>query len=55
MRKIIIALMALVCNMFLFSCTSDTVTEEEILYENQATEGDDGQVNPPPPPPGIGD
>ena len=37
--------MALVCNVFLFSCTSDTVTEEEILYENQATEGEDGEID----------
>lgn len=36
--------MALVFNAFLFSCTSDSVVETDALYETQATEGDDGQV-----------
>jgi len=43
--------MVLAFNMFLFSCTDDSVSGNDSLYENQATEGDDGQVKPPPPPP----
>jgi hypothetical protein len=51
MKKVMIALMALVFNMFLFSCDKGNVAEDESLYETLATEGDDG--NPPPkPPPG---
>ncbi|MEE9364098.1 MAG: hypothetical protein V3U92_15980 [Cellulophaga sp.] len=52
MKKIMIAVMALVFNMFLFSCTADSVVESDALYETQATEGDDGNVPPPPPPDG---
>ncbi len=49
MKRIFIALMALVFNMFLFSCSDETIADTEALYKTQATEGDDG--NPPPPPP----
>tara|TARA_R110000765_G_scaffold295818_3_gene390982 strand:- start:12453 stop:12617 length:165 start_codon:yes stop_codon:yes gene_type:complete len=51
MKKVMIAVMALVFNMFLFSCTDDSVTEVDSLYDIQATEGDDGNPPPPPPPP----
>ncbi|WP_165776556.1 hypothetical protein [Maribacter sp. 4G9] len=44
MKKIVIALMAIVFNTFLFSCTSDSIAEEDTLYDIRATEGDDGQV-----------
>lgn len=40
--------MALIFNMFLFSCTSDSIAETDTLYETQATEGDDGQIKDPP-------
>lgn len=40
-----IAALALVFNMFLFSCTSDSVAETDALYETQATEGDDEDVD----------
>lgn len=36
--------MAVVFNMFLFSCSKDSVAETETLYETQATEGDDEDV-----------
>jgi hypothetical protein len=45
MKRIMIAVLALVFNMFLFSCTTDSVAETDELYEIQATEGDDGDVN----------
>lgn len=41
MKKVIIAVMALIFNMFLFSCSKDSVAETETLYDIQATEGDD--------------
>ena len=44
MKKVMIALTALVFNMFLFSCNPESVVEEDMLYETQATEGDDEDV-----------
>lgn len=41
MKKITIAVMALVFNTFLFSCNTDSVEEIDAAYETQATEGDD--------------
>lgn len=41
--------MAVVFNMFLFSCSDDSVAEGDSLYDIQATEGDDGDTPPPPP------
>lgn len=49
MKKMIIAVLALVFNMFLFSCSKDSIAETDTFYETQSTEGDDS--NPPPPPP----
>ncbi len=37
--------MALIFNMLLFSCSKESVAETETLYETQATEGDDSQVD----------
>jgi len=37
--------MALVLNISLFSCNSDTVTETDSLYGTQATEGEDGKMD----------
>lgn len=51
MRKVFLAIMAVVLNMFLFSCDKGDIAEDESIYKTIATEGDDG--NPPPkPPPG---
>ncbi len=50
MKKVSLAILAIVFNMFLFSCNNDAVSENDTLYETQSTEGDDGQVKPPPPP-----
>lgn len=50
MRKIALALLALVINLSLFSCTKGTLAEEEVVL--QACCGDDdGDIPPPPPPP----
>lgn len=45
MKKITIAVMALVFNTFLFSCNTDSVEEIDAAYETQATEGDDEDVD----------
>ncbi len=44
-----IAVMAMVFNMFLFSCSDDSFAEMDSLYDVQATEGDDGNTPLPPP------
>lgn len=46
MKRIFIAVMALVCNVFLFSCETDSIVESETLFETQSTEGDDGDIEP---------
>tara|TARA_R110000868_G_scaffold36471_10_gene129609 strand:+ start:2818 stop:2982 length:165 start_codon:yes stop_codon:yes gene_type:complete len=51
MKKAFIAVMVIFLNTFLFSCTSDSASQNDSLYETMATEGDDGQIKPPPPPP----
>ncbi|WP_171037053.1 hypothetical protein [Maribacter algarum] len=48
MKKVMLAIMALVLNMSLFSCTTDSIAETDTLYETQSTEGDDGDVDPDP-------
>lgn len=45
MRKIAAALVALLFNILLFSCTNDTVSENDLLYETQSTEGDDDNTD----------
>ncbi|MCL6267783.1 hypothetical protein [Flagellimonas myxillae] len=53
MKKVFLAIMAVVFNIFLFSCNKEDVASTEALHQVIATEGDDG--NPPPPPPPGGD
>ena len=45
MKKIFLATLALVICMSLFSCTTDSLTDGDLLYDTEATEGDDGEVN----------
>ncbi|MFS4445382.1 hypothetical protein [Maribacter sp. 2307UL18-2] len=45
MKKVFLALMALVLNVSLISCTSDSIAENDSLYDTQATEGDDGDTD----------
>ncbi len=54
MKKIYLAVLAVVFNMFLFSCTNEDVADTEAFYHTVATEGDD-ENPPPPPPPDDGD
>lgn len=48
MKKLSIAVMALLFSIFLFSCTEDSISETDTLYDMQSTEGDDSDVNDPP-------
>lgn len=45
MKKLLLVVLALVLNVSLFSCTTDSIAEDDSLYETQATEGDDGSTN----------
>ncbi|WP_170863201.1 hypothetical protein [Pseudozobellia thermophila] len=49
MKRVFLALAAIIINTFLFSCTNETVSEMDQLYGSYDTEGDD--ADPPPPPP----
>jgi len=54
MKKIIIILVTVTLNVFLFSCTSDDIISEEVLDNletPQACCGNEGDIPPPPPPP----
>ena len=45
MKKVFLAILALVFNMYLFSCETDSIADSEALFETQATEGDDGDTD----------
>lgn len=47
MNKLILGLMAIVINISLFSCTKETLAEEEILLQGCC--GDGADIPPPPP------
>lgn len=49
MRKLLWAIMAIVFNSLLFSCSTDPIAATDSLYDVRATEGDDH--DPPIPPP----
>ena len=49
MKKVFLAALALIFTVTLFSCDRDDLVEDEILFETQSTEGDDGNIPPPPP------
>ena len=45
MRKLILALLALVFSTLFFSCTDNDLSESEQLYETQATDGEDDETD----------
>ncbi len=47
-----IAVMALVFNTMMISCTTESLAETDELLNIQSTEGDDSNTPPPPPPDG---
>jgi len=55
MKKIVLILVTVILNVFLFSCSADEVLEESVLDNletPQACCGEEGNIPPPPPPPG---
>lgn len=46
MKKVMIAVMALVFNTMMISCTAESIAETDELLNIQATEGDDEDVDP---------
>ncbi|NDV16528.1 hypothetical protein GO009_10865 [Muricauda sp. TY007] len=52
MKRVYIALMGIILNMFMFSCAKEDIADTETLYHTVATEGDDENPSPPPPPDG---
>ncbi|WP_156168334.1 hypothetical protein [Kordia zhangzhouensis] len=45
MKKFSLIILTVFLNCALFSCTPNSVAEDEIHFEQQATEGDDGEVS----------
>lgn len=45
MKRVVLVVMVLLFSLFLFSCDKESITESETLYETQATEGEDGEIN----------
>lgn len=50
MKKIVLAFLAVVVNMSMFSCDKDAIAEDEVVIQ-ACCGGDDGDIPPPPPPP----
>jgi hypothetical protein len=53
MKKVYIILLTVFLNLGFYSCTPDSLAEEQVYLE--ACCGDGGNIPPPPPPPGGGD
>ena len=45
MKKFSLIILTVFLNGAIFSCTPNSIAEEEIQFEQQATEGDDGEVS----------
>jgi len=45
MKKFSLIILTVFLNAAIFSCTPNSLAEDEIQYEQQATEGDDGEVS----------
>ncbi|PTX63946.1 hypothetical protein C8N46_101556 [Kordia periserrulae] len=46
MKKFSLIILTVFLNCALFSCTPNSIAEEEVQFEQQATEGDDGEMTP---------
>lgn len=44
MKKFSLIILTVFLNGAIFSCTPNSIAEDEIQFEQQATEGDDGEV-----------
>jgi hypothetical protein len=45
MKKFSLIILTVFLNGAIFSCTPNSLAEDEIQYEQQATEGEDGEVS----------
>ncbi|MEM6718625.1 MAG: hypothetical protein AAF611_04905 [Bacteroidota bacterium] len=45
MKKFSLIILTVFLNCALFSCTPDSIVEDEVQFEHQATEGDEGEVS----------
>ena len=45
MKKFSLIILTVFLNCALFSCTPNSIAEDEIQFEQEATEGDDGEVS----------
>ena len=45
MKKIILIFITVFLNGVLFSCSPDSITEDDKILEVQATEGEDGEID----------
>ena len=45
MKKFSLIILTVFLNGAIFSCTPNSIAEDEIQYEQQATEGEDGEVS----------
>ncbi|MFK7749257.1 MAG: hypothetical protein AB8B65_12750 [Kordia sp.] len=45
MKKFSLIILTVFLNCALFSCTPTSIAEEEVQFEQQATEGEDGEVS----------
>ncbi|WP_156168942.1 hypothetical protein [Kordia jejudonensis] len=55
MKKFSLIILTVFLNAAIFSCTPTSIAEDEIQFEQQATEGDDGEVSDGGDPPTKGD
>lgn len=46
MKKFSLIILTVFLNGAIFSCTPNSIAEDEIQYEQQATEGEDGEIVP---------
>ena len=44
MKKFSLIILTVFLNCALFSCTPNSIAEDDVQYEQQATEGDDGEM-----------
>ena len=45
MKKFSLIILTVFLNGAIFSCTPNSIAEDEIQYEQEATEGDDGEMS----------
>ena len=46
MKKFILIILTVFLNGAIFSCTPNSIAEEEVQFEQLATEGEDGEIVP---------